>query len=240
MSTPLFRFKRFTVRHDRSAMRVGTDGVLLGAWASLDGAARVLDIGCGCGLIVLMAAQRAEEARITGVEIDHDSALQAMENVAESPFATRITIIEEDIRLLPGAQLFDHVLCNPPYHLETTLPPSATRMRARHTEALSFESLIASVVRLLVPGGWFSVVLPASVTDVFVTLSLASGLRLCRRCDVLTVPHRPPKRVLLTFQLPAASNDAACDVPIHETLTLQDAQGGRSEAYQHLTRDFYL
>ncbi len=240
MSAPLFRFQRFTVRHDRSAMRVGTDGVLLGAWAELDGATRVLDIGCGCGLVALMAAQRAEDARITGVEIDHESALQAMENVAESPFAERITIIEQDIRQFPGEGCFDHVLCNPPYHLETTLPPSASRMRARHTEALSFESLIACAVRLLVPGGQFSVVIPASATDGFVVLSLAAGLRLRRRCDVQTVPHRPPKRVLLTFHLPTSGNDTAYDSPLYETLTLQDAQGKRSEDYQRLTRAFYL
>ncbi|MCR4921649.1 MAG: methyltransferase [Bacteroidaceae bacterium] len=241
MSAPYFRFQQFIVRHDRSSMRVGTDGVLLGAWAKLDGALRILDIGTGCGLIALMAAQRATEAQITAVEIDHESAMQASENVADSPFADRISIVEQDIRLLPGNAVFDHVLCNPPYHLETTLPPSVTRMRARHTEALSFESLIGCAKRLLVPGGLFSVVLPASATDGFVGLSLVSGLRLQRRCDVLTVPHRPPKRILLTLQHPRAEgNEASDNSLLHETLILQDAQGGRSEEYQRLTRDFYL
>ena len=241
MSSPLFRFQRFTVRHDRSSMPVGTDGVLLGAWAPLDGASRMLDVGCGCGLLSLMAAQRVVDASVVGIDVDDESVIQARQNVAESPFAHRIIIRKQDVRQMDVEGGFDHILCNPPFHVESTMPPRFSRMRARHTDSLPFSQLVASVVRLLSSGGCFSVVLPASADEAFVSLCLASGLRLSRRCFVQTVLRKPPKRVLLAFQLPSSPSDSLCveDVTC-ESLVLQAPDGSRSEAYSHLTRDFYL
>ena len=241
MSAPLFRFQRFTVCHDRSSMPVGTDGVLLGAWAPLEGAARVLDVGCGCGLIALMAAQRAEDASIVGIDVDASSVAQARENVAASPFSRRITILEQDVRQMDADDGFDHILCNPPFHVESTLPPIASRMVARNTTFLPFSDLVSSVVRLLAPGGCFSVVLPVSAHEGFVSLCLACGLRLSRQCLVQTVPSKPPKRVLLCFRSKSSAQDklfdgeASCSV-----LVLQNPDGSRSEAYHTLTCDFYL
>ena len=241
MSSPFFRFQHFTVRHDRSSMPVGTDGVLLGAWAPLAEAKRVLDVGCGSGLVSLMAAQRAVDTSVVGIDVDEASVVQARQNVAESPFARRITILEQDVRLMDADGFFDHILCNPPFHTESTMPPCVSRMRARHTDSLPFSLLVDSVVRLLSPGGCFSVILPASADESFVSLCLARGLRLSQRCYVQTVLRKPPKRVLLSFRLPASPSDDLCfeDVAC-DTLVLQAPDGGRSEAYSRLTRDFYL
>ena len=97
MANPYFQFKQFTVWHDRCAMKVGTDAVLLGAWVRVDDACRMLDIGCGCGLIALMAAQRNAEAKVVAVEIDAEAAGQAQENVAKSPWAERIEVVRADV-----------------------------------------------------------------------------------------------------------------------------------------------
>ena len=236
MSQPYFRFKRFTVWHDRCAQRVGTDGVLLGAWSPLEASHRhVLDIGAGCGLVSLMAAQRLPEAQVVGVEVDPASAEQARENVLRSPFAGRVTIVGHDIRCFSvDPNRFDHIHCNPPFHTEATLPPDESRSKARNAAALSFESLIRCAVRLLAPDGLFSVIIPSWSAEEFASACFVKGLFLARRCDVQTVVRKPPRRSLLTFSF------SKCSSALHEAMVLQDAEGGRSPEYQRLTADFYL
>ena len=124
--TEAFQFKQFTIRHDRCAMKVGTDGVLLGAWANAKGKQHILDIGTGSGLIALMLAQRTD-AMITGIEIDPASAAQAQENVAASPWAYRLQIVATDIAGYTSYQAFDLIVSNPPFFNEMLLPPDATR-----------------------------------------------------------------------------------------------------------------
>ncbi len=109
-----FTFRQFVIHHDRCAMKVGTDGVLLGAWADLSGARRMLDVGCGSGLIALMAAQRAPEAEVWGIDVDAPSVEQAVENAAASPFARRVHLSLQDVCTYAPPQPFDHVLCTPP------------------------------------------------------------------------------------------------------------------------------
>lgn len=115
MSTPYFDFRRFRIRHDRCAMKVGTDAVLLGAWADVTKAKNILDIGCGSGLITIMAAQRNPTATLTGIEIEANAAGQAQENSEASPYADRIEIICSDIRHYQPARRFDCILSNPPF-----------------------------------------------------------------------------------------------------------------------------
>ena len=112
MSNDYFRFKQFCIHHDRCAMKVGTDGVLLGAWGCVEGR-RILDIGTGTGLIALMAAQRNLEAKVWGVDIDEEAVLQAQENIAESPFCSRIECILKDVLAFETKELYDAILCRP-------------------------------------------------------------------------------------------------------------------------------
>ena len=232
MSTPYFRFKRFTIYHDHCAMKVGTDGVLLGAWSKVDGK-RILDIGTGSGLVALMVAQRCVEAEVVGVEIDKDAALQAIENVERSPFNSRVTIVNQDIRNLE-MEYFDCILCNPPFFTENTLPDDAGRALARNVSSLNFNDLLEAVMRLLSYNGYFSVILPYKSYKTFVTNAFMKGLNVIRQCEVLTLPHKVPKRVLLTF---SRDGQVSCMI---EKLVLQTSNGNRTKEYEELTKEFYL
>ena len=234
MANPYFDFKNFRVWHDRSSMKVGTDGVLVGAWAPVEHAARILDVGCGCGLVSLMAAQRNREACVVGVDIDEASVRQARENAARSPFGPRIALLTADIRTLTAAP-FDCIVSNPPFFDEDLLPPDARRSRARHTQGLALDELLAAARRLLTPQGLFSLILPAQRADTFLPQAAAQGFALVRRTDVVTRSPKPPRRTLLCLS-PTPTDGAAR----RDTLVLTDADGSRSADHFALTRDFYL
>ena len=139
MSNAFFQFKQFTVWHDRSAMKVGTDGVLLGAWCCVDGARTALDVGTGSGLIALMMAQRNEHLEVLGVDIDENSVLQAQENAKRSPFAERLRFQQTDVRTMVGRHEFDLVVSNPPFYTTDTISPQAERGAARNAKSLPFK-----------------------------------------------------------------------------------------------------
>lgn len=230
----VFQFKQFTVDDSRCAQKVGTDSVLLGAWAQVEGARRILDIGTGSGLLALMAAQRAPKAQVVGVEIDPQAVCQARENVAQSSFRQCIEIVEQDVKDFRTQEPFDCILSNPPYFLETTLPPDDSRALARHAQFLTFDELAHAVDALLSPSGLFHVILPLDHVREFVTQLLIVGLNLTRRCLVCTIRHKPPRRALLTFSrhVPAAVTE--------EEIILQQPDGSRTDAYNLLAKDFYL
>ncbi len=235
MSQPYFRFRQFQVRHDESSMPVGTDAVLLGAWADLGDAHHVLDIGTGCGLIALMAAQRAPHAMVEGIDIDVPSVEQARHNVQDSPFASRVTIHQADVGEFTSSDgPFDRILSNPPFFVNDVVPPSERRMRARNASALPAGGLLDAVSRLLGENGLFAVVLPCASQASFVGEALERGLYLSRSLHVRTVMHKPPKRVLLEF-----SRKRTC-APVCGEMLLQSADGSRSPEYVQLTHDFYL
>ncbi len=243
MSKGVFRFKRFEVQHMRSTMRVGTDAVLLGAWTSLgrcteDVDTRILDVGCGCGLIALMIAQRSVSSHILGVDVDVPSIDEAKGNAIASPFALRVHFQETDIRDLArdnnNDQRYSLIVCNPPYYTEDTLPPEARRSIARNVAHLSFTDLLDAVCCLLEREGIFSVVIPMQAREQFVSEAMLRELRLCRECRVQTVVRKEPKRVLLEF------GKGLGGAVVMETLVLQDADGNRTAEYTTLCSDFYL
>ena len=128
-----FRFKQFAVEQDDVAMKVGTDGVLLGAWADCNGAKRILDIGTGTGVIALMLAQRNAEAEVQAVEIDETATRRARSNFDLSPWAERLTVENCAVQEFAPAEKFDLIVSNPPYFVDSLLPPDAKRSTARHT-----------------------------------------------------------------------------------------------------------
>lgn len=233
----IFRFKRFTVRQDRCAMKVGTDGVLVGAWAdvrSMD--RRMLDIGTGTGLIALMLAQRAPEARIFGIDVGDVE--QARENAAASPWADRLSFVQCPVQSYAPAEPFDLIVSNPPFFVDSLTCPDAARTTARHAVELPFEALRDAVVRLLAPDGRFAAVLPVEEADRFIALSSGS-LRLTRRTDVRTTPRRAPKRSLLEF-MRAGSGDRSSAPVCSELVIGTGAHEQYTDEYCALTRDFYL
>lgn len=238
----MFTFKQFTICDEHCAMKVGTDGVLLGAWADTKGAKHIIDAGSGSGLIALMLAQRTPEAHVTGVEIDAAAADDARHNAACAPFGERVNIECADLLSYARShpQTADCVVSNPPYHEETLLPPSSARAAARHTAGggLTFTALLEATTLLLKPDArrhCFSVVLPTAAASRFEATAAIYGLSLTRRTEVLTRPTKPCKRVLLEF-----SRGSHAEATKTERLVLVDGQGGRSEGYQALCRDFYL
>lgn len=244
-----FTFKQFEIQQDRCAMKVGTDGVLLGAWA--EGGQRILDIGSGTGLISLMMAQRFPEAQVWGIDIDPDACMQARENVAASPFADRVGIAccalqdlseehlvrgsEELLEMKEGeGNLFDAIVSNPPFFVNGLKNPDSKRAMARHSDSLPFSVLMRGVKRWLSDEGVFSAIVPADVLESFVSEAYCSGLSLVRQCGVKTVERKQPKRYLVAFSKRRAGMMDKC------TEIMTDSEGNRSEWYAKITEEFYL
>lgn len=244
-----FTFKQFEIQQDRCAMKVGTDGVLLGAWA--EGGQRILDIGSGTGLISLMMAQRFPEAQVWGIDIDPDACMQARENVAASPFADRVGISccalqnlseehlvrgsEELLEMKEGeGNLFDAIVSNPPFFVNGLKNPDSKRAMARHSDSLPFPVLMKGVRRWLSDEGVFSAIVPADVLESFVSEAYCSGLSLVRQCGVKTVERKQPKRYLVAFSKRRAGMMDKC------TEIMTDSEGNRSEWYAKITEEFYL
>lgn len=223
----MFAFKQFALDDARCAMKVGTDGVLVGAACSLPQcpAPRVLDAGCGCGLIALMVAQRCPGARVTAVEIDPQAAASARANVAASPWDARVEVVCGDVAAVTGR--FDLVVSNPPFFNETLRSPSGARALSRHGSGFDAAALIGMAPRLLAPGGSLSFIAPwQRLGELALALEVA-GLHPRRRVDIAPKPGAQPHRVLLEASL--APGPYACS---------RLAVG--SEQYKLLTHDFYL
>ena len=236
MANQYFEFKRFRVEQGGASMKVGTDGVLLGAWTPVDGCTRILDIGTGTGLIALMLAQRNSHATIDAIEIDASASVQAKANVAQSSWMQRICVKNEslqDYMATPNA-IYDLIVCNPPFFSNSLKSPFHQRNLARHNNSLSLEDLADGVGCLLGNEGRFSVVLPPDQMELLSGLLKQKGLSPEKKMDVVPVPLGDVKRVMALF-----SN---CNVePFVEELVIEsDGRHGYSERYKQLTRDFYL
>lgn len=232
MSSPSFRFRQFEVFHDRCGMKVGTDGVLLGAWVQPKSARRILDVGAGSGLISLILAQHATDAEVVGIEFDAVAALQAAENVQRSPWNDRIRMIHADFRSFTE-QPFDLIVSNPPFFKNALQAPLLLRNQARHDVTLTYEELIVKAETLLSTEGRLAVVLPMAAAREFEDLCWQSKLYPSRCCEVSTIEGRPPKRVLLEFSRHRCETERT-------TLAVGLKGNARSEAYSALTSDLYL
>lgn len=233
MPNDYFKFKQFTIYHDRCAMRVGTDGVLLGAWASVQDASRVLDVGTGSGLIALQVAQRSPLARITAIEIDPEAAGQASENVNRSQWAGRIEVLCMDFKVYAPVEKFDFLISNPPYFVDALRSPDVRRRMARHTEDLNYNLLFRHALDVLTLKGRLAIIIPSEVETLALGDAFAYGWFLCRRVNVYTKPGKKCRRLLLEF----CRQLVACEV---KDLYIECAEGGYSEEYIALTRAFYL
>lgn len=231
-----FTFKQFHIDHSRCAMKVGTDGTLLGAWATLPPhAKKILDIGTGSGLIAIMAAQRHPTAKITAIDIDKDCVMQATENAVASPWAERIEVIETPLQEYSPEEKFDVIISNPPYFADSMHSPDRQRTTARHTASLSFKELTEGVLRLLADDGLFAVILPTAESELLLSAS-RGRLFTWRRCEVWSTPESGARRIMLELK-----REPPKDLAQKEKIIIE--QGGRhvySEEYKALTADFYL
>lgn len=230
-----FEFRQFTVHQDRCAMKVGTDGTLLGAWASLGlPEGRILDIGTGTGLIALMMAQRFPQSLVTAIDIDAEAVGQARENVASSPFAGRIEVVQADVRSYQTDVLFDAIVSNPPYFSHSFECPDGQRTIARHTTSLTYESLMSSAFRLLSDEGRFSLIIPDDFYHALMADAHLQGFFPSRICAVKTTPAKSPRRYLIELRKhPVLQTDMKEGI-------IESSPSVRSPWYQSLTSEFYI
>lgn len=223
-------------------MKVGTDGVLLGCIAPAAGK-RILDIGTGSGLIALMLAQRNPEAIIDGIDIDSRAAEQAADNFAASPWAPRLQAYHSSLQAFASAEhqgVYQLIVSNPPYFVDSLKNPDKAREVARHTDTLSYEELIDHSARLLAADGQLALILPTEVEKTIIQLAAEHDLRPIRICYVHTTARRAPKRIVILFQpITGKAEKTICTEEHHLTLIGEDG-APRSMAYQELTKDFYL
>jgi tRNA1Val (adenine37-N6)-methyltransferase len=233
-SRGLFHFKQFSLSHERSTHKVGTDGVLLGAWVKTDGAKNILDIGTGSGVIALMLAQKSDAAAIIdAVEIDPEDVKQAVENVSQSPWPEKVIIHHTAIQEFEAEKKYDLIVSNPPYFINSWLPPDEKRSKARHTHELSFSELIGSSKKMLSSSGTLNVILPYQEGLEFRALAQKSGFCLKRELSFRSRAHKPIERLLMAFGFSALPFTS-------ENLVLYDEGENWSSAYKELTKDFYL
>lgn len=235
MSDPYFQFKQFSVRHDKCAMKVGTDGVLLGAWAGPPAQGKILDVGTGCGLIALMLAQRCN-LQIHGIEIDLQAAEQARENIARSTWKNQITIHHASFEQFTHSTGYTYhmIITNPPYFVNSLAAPGLKRTNARHQTELRIETLFSGVHQLLHPDGKFYIIYPS---DKEKDLMLHGSVHDLYPHDINYIqpaPALPPKRIIVAFgrkKITPNTSYIAIETGTRHNYTKE---------YKKLTKDYYL
>jgi tRNA1Val (adenine37-N6)-methyltransferase len=230
-----FDFKQFRVEHDRCAMKVGTDAVLLGAWVDVTKASRILDVGTGSGIIALMLAQRTPASTsIDALEPDDEACAQAQQNVQQSPWQNKITLHQKTLQQFHADTRYDLIVSNPPYFSNSYLPSAINRKRARHSDTLSHMELVEQSLDLLHPYGRMAVILPYAEGEIFLARALTGKLFCNRKLAVFTRKEKKQERWI--FELSFFHRETA-----EETLYIHENAGNHwSESYKQLTQDFYL
>ena len=243
MPEDYFQFKQFLVKQERSVFKVGTDGVLLGAWAGVKNVSSILDVGTGTGLIALMLAQRTAAGvtgramHIVGLEIDKASFEQAIINVRDSPWNENIQVINRPFQdyFETEKEMFDLIVSNPPFFRDSWKPGRKEKEISRHDTLLNQGELLSGVVKLLAPEGKFCVILPVEESLKLQEMAVAGGLYLHGICRVSPTLNLPAKRHLLEF-----GRDPASILQESEMAIERNARHEYTDAYRELTREFYL
>jgi tRNA1Val (adenine37-N6)-methyltransferase len=237
MPNTWFHFKQFTIQQEHAAMKVGTDGVLLGAWASVPGPqSRVLDVGCGTGLIALMLAQRTKLVVVDALEIDPSSARQALDNFQNSPWKERLQCIQSSFQDYSSQckSRYDLIICNPPFFSGSAKTPSKERNLARHDDSLSLEDIFKGSVSLMKKTTIISLILPVQKEARAMDLITEHKLYCNRLTRVIPAPGKPTKRVLLECSyIPGKA--------IEDALTIEtEIRHTYSDKFKKLVDEFYL
>ena len=236
MKNAFFRFKQFQIDHSKSAMKIGTDGVLLGAWTSVNCKPKtILDIGSGTGLIALMLAQRTASSIIKAIEIEQDAAAEAAANFKDSPWSDRLKLIHVDILnyTQKSIETFDLIVSNPPFFTAPFKVSEDSRSTARDNNHIPYEDLFSCVDQLLNATGSFSMVCPFEYQNKLVALGLEHHLHLAQELHVRGTLTSPFKRILMRFEKTKSSLLTA-------ELILEESRHQRTSEHQQLVKDFYL
>ncbi|MDR1403908.1 MAG: methyltransferase [Tannerellaceae bacterium] len=235
MANDYFQFKQFNIQQSKCAMKTGTDGVLLGAWVSVESCHTLLDVGTGTGVIALMLAQRSR-AVIDAIDIDGDAAGQAAENISSSAFAGRIQVYHTSFEEYAGktSGRYDLIVSNPPYFAESLKSPDMKKNLARHSDTLPLSSLLSGSKSLLAPDGRIALVFPCLREKELIETILENKLNMVRKTEVIPVPKASPKRLLIEL---SANLSAPC---VCDILVIEESRGQYTADYIKLTKDFYL
>lgn len=234
MANNYFSFKEFTVFQDKSAFKVGTDGVLLGAMADVFNVKSILDIGSGTGVISIMLAQRSE-AEIVSIEPDKESFVQACENVSLCRWRSRIKVLNTELQNYnPGKEKFDLIVTNPPYFSDSLKNPDHRKSTTRHNDSLTSEELLAGVLKLLEDNGRFQLIMPYVEGNIFIAEARQFGLYCNNLVKIKPLPTAEIRRLILTFSLERRK-------VTEKYLTIESGKRHEfTEEYINLTKDFYL
>lgn len=237
MSNNYFQCKQFTVFQDRCAMKVGTDGILLGAWADMDYCRRVLDIGTGTGLVSLMLAQRYDNCRILSLDVDENAVRQAENNFRESLFLQRLEALHVDFKAFAHQSIekFDAFVCNPPFFKDSPASPNAFRTLARHDHTLSLREILEGCNRLCTHQSKLSLIFPFDRKTEIETEAQASDWYVSRQTIVFPKRKKSPNRLLVELSKEKNSDD----VSVSE-LVIYEADGAYTGDFVALVKDFYL
>lgn len=235
MSQP-FQFKKFTIEQDRCAMKIGTDGVLLGAWVSLEQIPeKILDLGAGTGVIALQLAQRSASAQIDAVEIDENAYEQCVENFENSLWGDRLFCYHASAQEYATEidEAYDLIISNPPFYREDYKTPTEARDKARFTDALPFDHLIGCVYNLLSEKGVFALILPKKEEATFIEMASEAGLYPQRICSVRGTTTSEEIRSLIEFSFRKT-------IIKEEELIIENKRHDYTDNYIELVKDFYL
>lgn len=237
MSNNYFRCKQFTVFQDRCAMKVGTDGILLGAWADMHDCCRVLDIGTGTGLVALMLAQRYDNCRVLSLDVDENAVQQADRNFRESPFSRKLEALHIDFKAFArqSFEKFDAFVCNPPFFKDSLTSPNAFRTLARHDHTLSLHEILEGCHRLSTQMSRLSLIFPFDRKTEIETEAQAFDWYISRQTVVFPKRGKSPNRLLVELSKEKNSDD----VSISE-LVIYEADGTYTDDFVALVKDFYL
>lgn len=235
MANSYFRFKQFTVNQEHCAMKVGIDGVLLGAWSGVEEAQNILDIGTGTGLIALMLAQRCD-AKITAIDIDSGAFKQAIENINQSVWKDRIAVQQIDLQQFSNksTEKFDLIVSNPPYFVDSLKAATDDRTTARHTDTLTHEELIRHSKNLLKKNGKMCIILPVNEGLKCIEMAKCAGLFCSKLVTVYPKPSAIAKRLLIEF------SRTACKQENSELTVESDQRHQYGPRFTELAKDFYL
>ncbi|WP_105167580.1 tRNA1(Val) (adenine(37)-N6)-methyltransferase [Pseudoalteromonas sp. T1lg23B] len=231
-----FAFKQFKIQQSNTAMKVSTDGIMLGAWINLSNAKYLLDIGCGTGLLSLMCKQRQPQLHVDAVEIDSGAVKDAQSNIKHSPWPD-IRLHHGDIQSFKNQHVFDVVICNPPYFNNSLKGPSHARNTARHTDSLTFEELIETFLKVSHDLSRLAIILPCKEAEQFQSMAYSSGLSLQRHCQVSSSKEKGPTRSMMEFQRIQRIQPQASLV---ESLCIYQPGQIYTEDFIKLCQDFYL
>ncbi|MCS6929468.1 MAG: methyltransferase [Saprospiraceae bacterium] len=236
MEQTVFRCKSFEIRQCSGVHPVGTDGILLGAWASLEGVKYALDVGTGTGLLALMLAHRSAEIEVHCIDIQEKARQCAAENFRASPWADRLRIVGSDLQTysLEAVQQYDLVISNPPFYTENVRSPKGCRLQNRHASSLPPDLLVRVARHLLKPTGKLCAIMPPTTAQTLVERGATHGLYLTRLTEVFSRPQKKgPERWLIQLE----HNPYLFE---HSQLRLYTSEGAYAEAYRALTADFLL